>query len=84
MIDPSVQNRELHVDVHEEDGSYWGQVREFPGCFATGSSAAELIESAEEAVVLCLAPPDQDPPAVAVRLNALQLSVELDRPLDHG
>src|SRR5450755_1441050 len=26
----------LHVDVHHEDGSYWAEVRELPGCFASG------------------------------------------------
>jgi hypothetical protein len=44
--------RQLHVDIHHEDGSYWAEVRELPGCFASGDTAAELIESVEEAVAL--------------------------------
>jgi hypothetical protein len=78
MIDPSV-DRQLHVTVQKEDGSYWGQVRELPGCFASGTTAAELVESAEEAVALYMAPP-----AVAVRLKVLHLSVKLDHPVGRG
>lgn len=61
MIDPeriAMEQQVLHVDVHREDGSYWAEVRELPGCFASGDNAAELIESVEEAVALYLAPPE--------------------------
>ena len=53
-----MEQRALHVDVqHHQDGSYWAEVRELPGCFASGDTVAELIESVEEAVALYLAPP---------------------------
>ncbi len=84
MIDSqgiAMEQRELHVDVHHEDGSYWAEVRELPGCFASGDTAAELIESIEEAVALYLAPPEGEAPPVAVALAGLDLSLESDRPL---
>lgn len=42
------------VDVHEEDGILWGQVREWPGCFATGEDLDELSEAINEAIDLQL------------------------------
>lgn len=45
----------FHLDIHaEDDGSYWGEVRELPGCFASGFSMDELLEAAFEAMQLCL------------------------------
>ncbi len=74
--------RQLHVNVHHEDGSYWAEVAELPGCFASGDTVAELIESVEEAVALYLAPPDaEDAPPVAVELAGFELSLESEKPL---
>lgn len=70
-----MKQQALHVDVHHEDGSYWAEVRELPGCFASGDTAAELIESVEEAVALYLAPPEGEAPAVAVELAGFDLSL---------
>jgi predicted RNase H-like HicB family nuclease len=42
------------VDVHEEDGILWGQVREWPGCFASGDDLDELSEAINEAINLQL------------------------------
>jgi len=84
MIDPegiAVEQRVLHVDVHREDGFYWAEVRELPGCFASGDTVAELIESVEEAVSLYLAPPEGEAPAVAIELAGFDLSLESDQPL---
>jgi predicted RNase H-like HicB family nuclease len=45
----------FHVDVTEEpDGSYWAEVQELPGCFASGFSLDELQEAAFEAIQLWL------------------------------
>ena len=44
----------FHAEVHYEDGTYWAEVRELPGCFATGDDEAELREALEEAVEICL------------------------------
>jgi predicted RNase H-like HicB family nuclease len=74
--------RQLHVNVHHEDGSYWAQISELPGCFASGDTVAELIESVEEAVALYLAPSEAEKaPAVAIELAGFDLSLESERPL---
>jgi predicted RNase H-like HicB family nuclease len=45
----------FHVVVNEEDdGSYWAEVEELPGCFASGFSLDELKEAAVEAMQLWL------------------------------
>lgn len=53
---------ELQADIREEGGTFWAEVRELPGCFASGESIAELIEALREAVTLYLA---KDGPVVA-------------------
>jgi predicted RNase H-like HicB family nuclease len=40
--------------VHQEDGSFWAEVLDLPGCFASGGSLDELREALEEAVALYL------------------------------
>jgi predicted RNase H-like HicB family nuclease len=85
MIDhegTAMEHLALHVDVHREDGSYWAEVRELPGCFASGDTVTELVESVEEAVALYLAPPDaEEAPTVAIELAGFDLSLESDKPL---
>jgi predicted RNase H-like HicB family nuclease len=45
----------FHVSVNEEDdGSYWAEVKELPGCFASGFSIEELQEALLEAMQMCL------------------------------
>lgn len=39
---------------HEEDGSYWAEVVELPGCFASGFDLNELSEALAEAIEMCL------------------------------
>lgn len=56
MTDPS----EFHVTIHEEDGSYWADVTELPGCFASGATLDELHDALLEAIRLYLTP---EPPA---------------------
>jgi predicted RNase H-like HicB family nuclease len=43
---------ELTVRVHEEDGSYWAEVVELPGCFASGETLDELRMALGEAIRL--------------------------------
>jgi len=43
---------ELTARIHLEDSSYWAEVPELPGCFASGDSLDELFESLEEGVSL--------------------------------
>ena len=46
---------ELTARIHIEDGSYWADVPELPGCFGSGDTLDELFESLQEGVALCLA-----------------------------
>ena len=45
---------ELKARVHHEDGSYWAEVVELPGCFASGDTFDELLEGLQEAIALYL------------------------------
>jgi len=48
----------LTVTVHEEDdGSLWAEVKDLPGCFASGDTMEELQEALAEAVSLYLSKP---------------------------
>lgn len=43
----------MTLNVHrDDDGSWWAEVAELPGCFASGTTLDELVEAAREAVVL--------------------------------
>ena len=45
----------LNVAIHEEDdGSYWAEVEELAGCFASGFSMEELKDATIEAIQLWL------------------------------
>lgn len=60
------------LKVHYEDGNYWAEVVELPGCFATGRTMDELKEALGEAIGMVLEPPrtvtvefeEPSPPAV--------------------
>lgn len=54
MADPEF---DYIVAVHAEDGSYWAEVRELPGCLASGESMDELWEALAEAMSLYLSEP---------------------------
>jgi predicted RNase H-like HicB family nuclease len=42
---------DLDLDVsQDEDGTYIAQVRQWPGCIASGHTFAELVENVEETV----------------------------------
>lgn len=38
----------LTSNIHIEEGSYWADVPELPGCFASGDTLDELFESLRE------------------------------------
>lgn len=46
---------ELTACIHIEKGSYWADVPELPGCFASGDTLDELFHSLREGIGLCLA-----------------------------
>ena len=50
--------REYRVFVHQEEGSYWAEVEDLPGCIASGRDLDELRESIVEAITLYLAGDD--------------------------
>lgn len=45
---------EFHAIIHEEDGSYWAEVKELPGCFASGATLDELKDALVEAIGMVL------------------------------
>jgi predicted RNase H-like HicB family nuclease len=64
--------RQIRVAIHFEKDCVWGEVEEFPGCFAAGADLEEFREALAEAISIYLAPSadkravvhvDLDPPA---------------------
>ena len=49
-----IRNMELTANIHLEDGSYWAEVSELPGCFASGDTFDELFDSLFEGIELYL------------------------------
>jgi predicted RNase H-like HicB family nuclease len=45
---------ELTVFVHQERAGFWSEIKELPGCFASGRTLSELAEALSEAIGLCL------------------------------
>jgi predicted RNase H-like HicB family nuclease len=43
---------ELTARIHHEDGCYWAEVLELPGCFAAGDTLDELRDALAEAISL--------------------------------
>jgi predicted RNase H-like HicB family nuclease len=68
-------DRILHVNVRQEDdGSYWAEVVEMPGCFASGHDFEELREAVLEAIALW-AGEDGGDLATAPRVDQMLVSV---------
>jgi predicted RNase H-like HicB family nuclease len=55
--------------VRREDGSYWAELPDLPGCFASGETISELREAIEESAALYLADRRGPLPAVHVALH---------------
>ena len=74
MSDPIPQHLSFSMPVdfraivHHEDGSFWAEIEEMPGCFASGDSMDELVESLTEAMGLYLSSS-----GVTVTINELRL-----------
>lgn len=58
---------ELTAKVRKEDGSYWAEVEQLPGCYASGATLDELLEALEESVQMCAGPSER------VSSNPLQI-----------
>lgn len=41
-----------HVVAHTEDGSYWAECTNRPGCFSAGDTPGEVVVNMIEAIVL--------------------------------
>ena len=63
---------ELNAKVHAEQGAYWAEVTELPGCFASGQTLDELTDALRESIQMYLGDRGTSPPAV--QLNQLKLS----------
>jgi predicted RNase H-like HicB family nuclease len=68
MIRNGNWNMELTANIHLEDGSYWADVPELPGCFASGDTLDELFDSLREGVQIYL---DDEPQQLHVRSAVL-------------
>lgn len=64
---------ELKVAVHREEGSYWAEVVELPGCFASGDTMDELLEALQEAIALYLE--DAGPTGTPASLEVAEMTV---------
>lgn len=67
---------EFHAVVREEDGMYWAEVKELPGCFASGKTLDEVAEGLREAIPMYLddeAADDRPSTPHAFRLDELTL-----------
>ncbi len=66
---------EFHIIVHEaEEGGYWGEVIELPGCMSQGETEAELranLREAIDAVLTSYAADGESPPLTPVRTETL-------------
>ena len=71
------------VAVHQEDGVFWAEVTDLPGCFASGETLDELWEALQEAIGLYLAEhstqtnavPATPPPRASMQLDAIRILV---------
>lgn len=45
---------DLTISIHPEPEGFWSEVKELPGCFASGRTLSELEEALAEAVGMCL------------------------------
>lgn len=64
---------ELTARIHVEEGSYWADVPELPGCFASGDTLDELFESLREGLALYVTDEGQLPPHLHRQLASLDL-----------
>jgi predicted RNase H-like HicB family nuclease len=76
-----VEERSLKVEVHREEGMFWAQVSEWPGCFASGETLMELLEALEEAIAMYVTPDEQPLESIKLRMDAIDLRVGSERPL---
>ncbi len=67
MIEHQGEGRGVEIRAkirHDDDGMYWAEVEQLPGCFASGESVPELLEALTEAVSLYRAASNEEPSPV--------------------
>lgn len=67
------------VVVHEEDGGYWADVPELPGCASQGSTMDELLANIIDAIQGCLEVHIEDE-GPHVRQNVFTMNVPVTYP----
>jgi len=50
----------LVYEAEEDEGGYWAEVPELPGCVSQGESLDELRANITEAILMCLEAHEQD------------------------
>lgn len=64
----SMSALEFKVTIHNEDGTLWATVDQYPGAFGTGDTLDELVDSLAEALALVIPPEEL---AAAARLSSM-------------
>jgi predicted RNase H-like HicB family nuclease len=70
---------DLTARIHIEDDSYWADVPQLPGCFASGDTLDELFKSLQEGIALYLADDGEQSGPLQVATATLT-----DRPLSRA
>jgi predicted RNase H-like HicB family nuclease len=65
---------EITANIHLEDGAYWADVPALPGCFASGETLDELMESLREGIGLYLGEAEEQRSRAPFSLKAAVLS----------
>lgn len=63
----------LTAQIHHEDGTYWADVPDLPGVFATGDTLDELFTSLREGVSMVL---EGTPAPGTVRVDGALISID--------
>jgi len=64
-IRPDIIIEKYSVITHQaEEGGYWAEVIELPGCVSQGETEVELIQNIREAIQAVLEAKDEEPPVV--------------------
>ncbi len=71
---------ELKVRVHHEEESYWAEVVELPGCFASGDTFDELLESLHEAISLYLEDAGPAAPPLSIEVAEMTVATSAEEP----
>ena len=72
----------LHVIVHEaEEGGFWAEVLELPGCMSQGETQAEVLANIQEAIRAVIRSYVEDGEPVPLRHNATVQTVRVPVPV---